>query len=122
MSKKFDIKIKRGSFKKTQEKFLKDNNLLNENVGSMVTIGALNNPFPKRVNENEEVDYENEVEDAVSEFYSEFVDGGYLDDIGETVAVMGDDPAAPQAIKLLEKCANEMIKVINKYHTKINRL
>ena len=48
MSKKFDIKIKRGSFKETQEKFLKDNNLLNENVGGMVTLGALNNPFPTR--------------------------------------------------------------------------
>mgnify|MGYP001187209654 CR=1 FL=1 len=122
MSKKFEIKIKRGAFKETQEKFLEDNKILNENVGGMVTLGALNNPFPSKTKINEEADYEHEVNEAVGEFYSDFGEGGYLDVIGQTVEAFWNDENAPKAIKLLEMCSSEMWKVIQKYNKKIGRL
>ena len=122
MSKKFEIKIKRGAFKETQEKFLEDNKILNENVGGMVTLGALNNPFPSKAKINEEADYEDEVNDAVTDFYDTFGEGGYLDGIGQTVEAFWNDENAPKAIKLLEKCTSDMIKVINKYDKMIGKL
>jgi len=121
---KFDLKehVKRGDFKETQEKFLKENNVLGENIGGVVSIGALNNLFPSKTKLNEEADYEDEVNDAVEEFYSDFGEGGHLDTIGQTVEAFWNDENAPKAINLLEKCASDMIKVINKYNKMIGRL
>lgn len=121
---KFDLKehVKRGDFKETQEKFLKENNVLSENIGGVVSVGALNNLFPSKAKLNEEADYEDDVNEAVTDFYSTFGEGGYLDDIGQTVEAFWNDENAPKAIKLLEMCTSDMIKVIDKYNKKIGRL
>ncbi len=104
MSKKFK---KRGSFKKTQEDWLVKEGIISEANRSPIV---------------EEEDYEDMVEDAVREFYAEFGEGGYLDGIGQAVESFWDDENAPKAVKLLEKCTSDMIKVINKYEKMIGRL
>jgi hypothetical protein len=104
MSKKFK---KRGSFKKTQEDWLVKEGIISEANRSPIV---------------EEADYEDMVEDAVEAFYAEFGEGGYLDSIGQTVEAFWNDENAPKAVKLLEKCASEMAKVINKYDKMIGRL
>ena len=121
---KFDFKkhVKRGDFKETQEKFLKENNILSENIGGVVSVGALNNLFPSKTKLNEEADYEDDVNDAVTSFYGAFGENGYLDQIGQTVEAFWNDENAPKAIKLLEKCKSDMIKVISKYDKMIGRL
>ena len=104
MSKKFK---KRGSFKKTQEDWLVKEGIISEANRSPV---------------DESVDYGDMVDDAVREFYAKFGEGGYLDSIGQTVEAFWNDENAPKAVKLLEKCASEMAKVINKYDKMIGRL
>ena len=104
MSKKFK---KRGSFKKTQEDWLVKQGIISEENRSPI---------------DESVDYGDMVDDAVREFYAEFGEGGYLDSIGQTVEAFWNDENAPKAVKLLEKCAGDMAKVISKYEKMLNRL